>query len=201
MRTSRFPAFLLGLVIGLAIIPAAVYCYFRFGYAPVATGAQAMPFEKRFARLGLHGRMDKEYPRTAPIQGTPENYMAGAHLYREHCAVCHGVPGERRTSVAEGMYPRPPQLLDPKHMVTDDPAGETYWKVANGIRMTGMPSFHQSLSPTQVWQVSLMLANADKLPADVNVVLANPLPKDQPAAGPNAATTASNGAGSNNLAH
>jgi hypothetical protein len=67
--------------------------------------------------------------------------------------------------------------------VTDDPAGETYWKVSNGIRMTGMPSFHQSLSDTQMWQVSLMLADFDKLPADVVAVLNQPMPKDQPAAG------------------
>jgi thiosulfate dehydrogenase len=68
-------------------------------------------------------------------------------------------------------------------MVTDDPAGETYWKVSNGIRMTGMPSFHQSLSETQMWQVSLLLANADKVPANVNLILSEPLPMDQPAQG------------------
>jgi thiosulfate dehydrogenase len=148
-----------------------------------------MPFEKRFARMGLHARMDKEYPRTAPIQGNDENYSAGAHIYREHCAVCHGTVGQPITSVAKGMYPRPPQLLDPKHMVTDDPPGESYWKVSNGIRMTGMPAFHSSLSDTQMWQVSLMLANADKLPAGVNLILAQPMPSEQPAAG---STTANN---------
>lgn len=183
MQPSRFPAFLFGLIIGLAIIPIMVYGYFRFGYAPVATGAPAMPFEKTFARMGLHGRMDKEYPRSVPITGNQENYTAGAHLYREHCAVCHGVAEQHASSVAKGMYPRPPQLFDPKHMVTDDPAGETYWKVANGIRMTGMPAFHDSLSTTQMWQVSVLLANADKLPPDVNVLLSQPLPTDQPAAG------------------
>jgi mono/diheme cytochrome c family protein len=55
--------------------------------------------------------------------------------------------------------------------VTDDPPGETYWKVANGIRLTGMPGFSQSLSPTEIWQISLMLANADKLPPSVTAVL------------------------------
>jgi thiosulfate dehydrogenase len=150
-----------------------------------------MPFEKKFARMGQHARMDKEYPRTVPIQGTEENYMAGAHIFREHCAVCHGVAGQSATSIAKGMYPHPPQLLDPKQTVSDDPAGETYWKVANGIRMTGMPSFHQSLSTTQMWQVSLLLANADKLPADVNVLLSQPLPKEQPAAGSAGGSSAS----------
>jgi mono/diheme cytochrome c family protein len=34
--------------------------------------------------------------------------------------------------------------------------------VANGIRLTGMPAFKDILSETQIWQVSLLLANADK---------------------------------------
>ena len=46
--------------------------------------------------------------------------------------------------------------------VSDDPPGETYWKVANGIRLTGMPSYKGVLTDTQMWQVSLLLANADK---------------------------------------
>jgi len=65
------------------------------------------------------------------------------------------------------MYPDAPPLWE-KHPddqvvgVSDDPPGETYWKVANGIRLTGMPSYKQILSDTEMWQVSLLLANADK---------------------------------------
>ena len=51
--------------------------------------------------------------------------------------------------------------------MTDDSAGETYWKVSGGIRMTGMPGYSGALSTTQIWQVSLLLANADKLPKSV----------------------------------
>jgi mono/diheme cytochrome c family protein len=64
------------------------------------------------------------------------------------------------------MYPKPPRLLEGKG-VTDDPAGESYWKVANGIRLTGMPGFHGALTDTQMWQVSLLVAQADKLPKSV----------------------------------
>jgi len=50
--------------------------------------------------------------------------------------------------------------------------GETYWKVANGIRLTGMPAFGHTLSDTQMWQVSLLLKNADKeLPDPVTRIL------------------------------
>jgi mono/diheme cytochrome c family protein len=60
--------------------------------------------------------------------------------------------------------------------VSDDPPGVTYWKVANGIRLTGMPSFDKVLSSPQMWQVSILLANADKpLPQSAMDILAKPL--------------------------
>ena len=97
-----------------------------------------------------------------PIADDEAAYMAGAQVYREHCAVCHGVPGMEQSAIAKGMFPKPPHLFRGKG-VTDDEPGETYWKVANGIRLTGMPGFKPNLSETQMWQVSLLLANADKI--------------------------------------
>ena len=31
--------------------------------------------------------------------------------------------------------------------------GVTYWKVKNGIRLTGMPSFQKALTEQQMWRV------------------------------------------------
>jgi hypothetical protein len=63
--------------------------------------------------------------------------------------------------------------------------GVTYWKVSNGIRMTGMPGFGETLSKDQVWRVSVLLANADKLPTSVQSALvkapAEPAPAPSPA--------------------
>lgn len=86
---------------------------------------------------------------------------AGARIYRVNCAFCHGLPDQPANASAKGMFPKPPQLFI--RMVTDDPVGATYWKVANGIRLTGMPGYRTALSEEQMWQVSLLLANADKL--------------------------------------
>jgi hypothetical protein len=38
-----------------------------------------------------------------------------------------------------------------------------------------MPGYKGSLSDTQLWQVSLMLANADKLPAAAKAAVGEPL--------------------------
>jgi thiosulfate dehydrogenase len=152
--------------LGFIAVPAVVYFYFSSGSAPVATGAPPMPFEKMLARMALHARLDKEMPKSVPISADEGAYAAGAQVYKDHCAVCHGLPGQAQTAIAKGMFPKPPVLLEGTG-VTDDPPGETYWKVAGGIRMTGMPGFDKTLLTTQMWQVSLLLANADKLPKAV----------------------------------
>ena len=162
--------FLIGFILGLAIIPAGLYFYFSTGSAPVATSSQPMLFEKRMAKMALDARIKKEMPGTVPIPANDANYLAGAQIYQQDCAVCHGLPGQHPTAIAKGMFPKPPQLFHGKG-VTDDPAQETYWKAANGIRLTGMPGFKGSLSDTELWQVSLLLANADKLPAPALAVL------------------------------
>ena len=166
-------AFLLGVIVTLAGTAAAVFVYFTGGFAPVATGAAPMPFERMLAARALHARIVKEMPKTAPIEAGEANYLAGAHGYLEHCAACHGLPGKPETAIARGEFPKPPQFFGGDG-VTDDPPGEIYWKTANGIRLTGMPSFDKSLTQAQMWQVSLLLANADKLPATVTALLTGP---------------------------
>lgn len=167
--------FLVGLLIGLIAVPLCVYIYFVTGSAPVATSAPPMPFEKTLADGALSSHLAKEMPQSVPIAADEPTFVAGAEVYRENCGVCHGRPGETPTAIARGMYPRPPKLLEGKG-VTDDQPGGTYWKVANGIRLTGMPGFSDSLSQTQMWQVSLLLAHADKLPDSVKTALYRPTP-------------------------
>jgi mono/diheme cytochrome c family protein len=173
-----FGTLIFGMILGVVALLAGVYYYFATGQAPVATSAQAMPFEKRLAHQALNARVAREMPKTVPIQPDEPNLAAGAQIYREHCAVCHGLPAQKETLIATGMFPRPPKLMEGKG-VTDDEPGESYWKVANGIRLTGMPGFRPALSDTQMWQVSLLAAHADKLPKSVQDTLALPLRNDE----------------------
>lgn len=161
---------LFGLVLGIAAMLCGAYLYFSLGYAPVATSAPPMPFEERMAKMALHARIAKEAPSGVPVPADEVNLLAGAQLYHEHCAVCHGLNGRSETATAKGMFPKPPQFFQ-GHGVTDDPVGETYWKAKNGIRLTGMPAYGPSVSDQQLWQVSLLLAHADKLPPSAQKVL------------------------------
>jgi thiosulfate dehydrogenase len=162
--------FILGLLLGLVLVPLGIYLYLAGGSAPVATTDSDMPFERFFAHKILDARIARDMPKNVPLPANESNYLPGAELYKQHCAVCHGLPLAPKTAIATGMYPRPPQLFQGKG-VTDDEPGETYWKIANGIRLSGMPGFSKSLSETQMWQTALMLANADKLPDSVKAAL------------------------------
>ena len=172
--------FAAGVTVTLVCIIGAVYAYFAGGFAPAATSSRPMPFERKLAHVALNATLRREMPKTVPIEANEANYLAGAHESLINCAVCHSVPGKEKTAIARGEFPIPPELFKGTG-VTDDPPGETYWKVANGIRLTGMPGFDQSLSETQMWQISLMLANADKLPKSVTAALAGQHESPQPA--------------------
>ncbi len=173
--------FLVGLLLGLLIVPFGLYLYLTGGSAPVAASDSDMPFENYFAHKALDARIAKDMPKTVPVASTEANYLAGADLYKQHCAVCHGLPLSPKTAIATGMYPHPPVLLEGKG-VTDDEPGESYWKIFNGIRLSGMPGFSKSLTETQMWQIALLIANADKLPASAKAALVAPPAPSLPAA-------------------
>jgi thiosulfate dehydrogenase len=175
---------ILAFALGILLIPAIGFVFVRFGHLPVAVADQPFFLEKQIVRVPLHARIDKEMPANAPIIASAENLVAGAKIYREQCAFCHGLMGSP-SSIAQHMYPSTPQLWSSHRAgvvgVSDDPPGETYWKVANGIRLTGMPAFSKTLSETEMWQVSLLLANADKpVPAAAKDRLSQPLNLGEP---------------------
>lgn len=159
----------LGFILGILAVVAVGYAYISFGNVPVAVADTPFLLEKQIVRIPLHNRITRE--KTDPPFGTSEDvFESGAKIYRAQCAECHGTPGHD-VPYAQYMYPSAPQLWK-KHGnrgvvgVSDDEPGETYWRVSNGIRLTGMPAFKHVLSDTEMWQVSLLLKNADKAMPD-----------------------------------
>jgi thiosulfate dehydrogenase len=182
---------LLGVLLGMVLAPVAVLGWLWFGKVPVAVADPPLPQERLITGGLLHARIERELVKTPPIQADEDNLVAGAHIYSEKCAICHGF--HAKPSVFGGqMFPDAPPLWEKHHQnnvvgVSDDPPGETYWKVANGIRLTGMPAYKTLLTETEMWQVSLLLANADKpLPASAVAILRG----EQAVAAPAAASPA-----------
>ena len=171
---SRASMFIAGLLLGVVVIvPLGAYLFARLGGIAMTTTARPLPMEETFAKTALRASVGDAAKVQGPLQPTEANMTAGARVYLENCAVCHGLPGQPKTRIAMGEFPAPPQLFAPREMVTDDPEGVTHWKVAHGIRLSGMPGFANTLSETEQWQVTMLLAHADKLPTGAKDVLAS----------------------------
>jgi thiosulfate dehydrogenase len=162
--------FVLGIVITIVVLVVGAYLFVKAGGVSLATTAQPLPFEQPPARMALHASFGHAADQKNPLP-FDDDMLAGVLEYKEHCAVCHGSPGQPRTAIAKGMVPNPPQLFDKDDMVTSDPEGITYWKVTHGIRLSGMPGFGNTLSDTQRWQVTMLAAHADQLSPAVQAAL------------------------------
>lgn len=170
--------YLLVFVAGILLVPAAFYLYLRSGYAPVSTSASPLPFERFFARLAMRATLSHEGPKVDTEVPTEADLKSGAKLYRENCAVCHGLPNAPQTAISKGMYPHPPKFFRPGRPTTYDSSrpfrptkSKAYWKVKNGVRLTGMPGFKESLTEQQIREVSQFVGNARNLPPGVIATL------------------------------
>ena len=162
MRFSLSSALIgaLGLV---ALVAGASTAMIMGGYTPVQADSQPPAIEKRLAMYALHRVVDREATQDdGPLPATDATLTAGAKLYAQNCAVCHGASDGLPTTIAAGLYQKPPQFA--KHGVDDDPAGETYWKIVHGIRFTGMPAYAKTLNDQQAWEIALFLKHLPELP-------------------------------------
>jgi thiosulfate dehydrogenase len=180
---------LFGIIVGLVLAPFVVVAWFHFGHPPVAVTDKPLPYERQITHIALNARIAHELAENPPIQANEDAFLAGAAIYRDQCAACHGFHG-KPSSFGAHMYPKAPALWE-KHKnstvvgVSDDPPGETFWKVDHGLRLTGMPSYHDVLSETQIWQVTLLLANADKpLPPAAVAIVSGAQPPVEASAAP-----------------
>jgi thiosulfate dehydrogenase len=165
----RLEWFLIGFFVAIVVLAAGGYLFVKGGGIPMATTAKPFPLERTVAKMALHASYGNAADQKNPLPVDDTNMLAGVHVYKENCAVCHGIPGQPPTAIAKGMFPDPPQLFE--HTVTDDPEGITYWTATNGIRLTGMPGFAKTLPDTDRWQVTMLLAHADKLSPAVAAAL------------------------------
>ena len=165
--------FLLGVVIGIGLVLAASYLFVTRGGIFMGTDTKPSPWERAIASAAISASIGKSADDESPLPGDETNLVAGAKIYMEGCAGCHGQL-DKPSAGAKRFYPHPPQLLPPNKGVTDDPVGATHWVVKNGIRFSAMPAATGKLSDSEIWQVALFLRNADKLPASAQDALRQP---------------------------
>ena len=160
-----FRAFVWGVVLTILAAVGGGYAVLRAGLIPANADVKPGWFETWAASTSLDATLDRDAPKGPnPVALTDANLIAGIDLYGRHCAICHGTAkGEASASaIAKGEYPSPPQLATDG--VEDDPEGDSFWKIAHGIRWTGMPAWRGTLNDEQIWTLALFLKHMDKLP-------------------------------------
>jgi thiosulfate dehydrogenase len=161
-----------GVILGvlLTLVVAAIGAYFLVGSGLIPANADGKPGQLEIwaAHTSLDATLRRDAPKGPnPVALTERNLLNGVHLFAQNCAICHGsAKGAASPSpIAKGLYQKPPQLATDG--VEDDPEGFSFWKIKHGIRLTGMPSFGDSLSDRQIWTLALFLKHMDKLPPAV----------------------------------
>jgi mono/diheme cytochrome c family protein len=89
---------------------------------------------------------EKDRTRPNPLASNPDAPAAGAKIFAERCAPCHGEDAEGKV---QGKHYRP-NLHSPR--VKQATAGELFWLITNGSLKNGMPSWSRFPEP-QRWQV------------------------------------------------
>ena len=155
-------------VIGILI---GVYLLLISGALPVATKGPPLPFEGWVTRQVLNAAQRDHTNAEPSISADEINLIAGAKTYLTNCAVCHGTPEQKATAIAKGLFPQPPQFFEKDEGVSDDAVGKIFWFIKNGVRLTGMPGFVDTLSENEIWQLSLFLKNGEQLSTAVRETL------------------------------
>ncbi len=86
-----------------------------------------------------------------PLPNSDEVIHEGQAFYAMSCSICHGADGHAVTELGRMMYPPAMDLTSPHVQHWSD--AELYWIIQNGVRLTGMPAWKTTLSPTDTWKV------------------------------------------------
>ena len=164
--------FLFGIVIGICLLLLAGYLFATRGGLFMGATRGPLPMETSITHQALAASIGQSSGDQSPLPADQTILLAGARVYQQNdCFMCHGRLDQSAPDMAKRLYPHAPRLLPPGEGVTDDPVDTTHWVVKNGIRFSAMPAFEAKLTDAEIWQVSLLLRNADKLPPPVQEVL------------------------------
>ena len=94
----------------------------------------------------------------------------GARAYDQLCAACHLKPGQSDSLIRQGLNPMPPSLAREGHWT----AGEQFWIIKHGIKMTGMPGWGETHDDEALWEITAFLQRLPSLSEAQYTALAQP---------------------------
>ncbi len=101
-----------------------------------------------------------------PLPETDEVVSQGQEVFLGSCAQCHNADGRGDTDIGRNMAP-PAMDLSSSHVQHWSDA-ELFWIIQNGVRLTGMPAWHSSISANDTWKLAHFIHNLPRLDAASN---------------------------------
>lgn len=86
-----------------------------------------------------------------PIEPTQDSVVAGATLYAQNCAVCHGETGEGDGPAADSLEMKPADMHEDHVQELSD--GGLFWIISHGRPETPMPPWDHVLTEDERWHV------------------------------------------------
>ena len=205
MPRNKLLHILLGAAIAIVfIVPLGAYLFIESGIYNVAASHPHTTLTEWITHdTMIHSVRRRSKGIEVPAQIGAPQVLRGFCTYETHCVACHGAAAVAREQWAAGLEPSPPYLLDSTSKWTPQ---QLFWIAKNGIKMTGMPSWRNSLSDGQIWDVVAFLEAMRELPPQTYVAWRSrrmcggfkgpwpaPAPASTPPAGPGRPTGATGG--------
>jgi cytochrome c553 len=168
MPRKKLLHILLGAAIALALVmPIGVYAFVKSGLFNVAASHPHTKFTEWITHeTMIHSARRHAAGSPMPARIGEAGVLRGFCTYETHCVACHGAAAVAREQWVAGMEPSPPYLLDTTSKWTPR---QLFWIAKNGIKMTGMPSWRNSLSDGQIWDVVGFIEATRDLPPQTYV--------------------------------
>jgi thiosulfate dehydrogenase len=164
--------FIFAMIVGVAIFLGGAYLYAKLGFVDIRADQKPSGFENRLAGGAMDASTEKHAPRQKnPLPPTQETLLAGARLYRDDCAGCHGSPVNPASDFGSSFYPPVPQFFKD---APDMPEHQNFYIIKHGVRWTGMPAWGHIMTDSEIWQVVTMLSHLQKLPPEITEELRKP---------------------------
>jgi len=169
--------FVLGILFTLIALVAGSWWCLKRGYVDFAADQRPSAAEQKISMAAVDASTDRRAPEGKnPVEPTEQNIAAGAQLYLDHCAGCHGVPSNPDSAFARSFNPPVPEFFKDTPDMSDS---QNFYLIQHGIRWTGMPAWSNTFSDSQIWQLVTFLANVEKLPPAAQKVF-GPQPANAP---------------------
>jgi cytochrome c1 len=157
--TRRRPVTTLAVVLLLLLTLAVSPIVFAYsGIYDVAATRQHTPAVYWVLITTLRQSITRHAAREAPAPpadlGDAGRVALGRMLFDEHCAACHGAPGIAPRAMGLGLTPAPPNLVTRSRDLAER---DLFWVIANGIKMTGMPSWRYVFNDHEIWSLVTFL--------------------------------------------